>query len=79
MQLSLLNSSTLLNPARMFVTGNIGEKDPSTGIIINDYPMNVRDILVDLGISMDGVYREKIFVGNRKSEVAAAKKWLNEY
>ena len=60
MQLSLLNSSTMLNPARMFVTGNIGEKDPVSGVIINDYPMNVRDILVDLGISMDGVYREKI-------------------
>ena len=60
MQLSLLNSSTIPNSARMFVTGNIGEKNPTTGVVINDYPMNLRDVLVDMGISMDGVYREKI-------------------
>tara|TARA_Y100000591_G_C21837443_1_gene703436 strand:+ start:381 stop:2054 length:1674 start_codon:yes stop_codon:yes gene_type:complete len=60
MQISLLNSTNFLNPARMFVTGNIGVKDPISGVISNDYPMNLRDILVDLGISMDGVYREKI-------------------
>lgn len=60
MQLSLLNSTTIPNTARMFVTGNIGEKNATTGVITNDYPMNLRDILVDMGISMDGVYREKI-------------------
>lgn len=59
MQLSLINNTSFLNPARMFVTGNIGEKD-ANGVITNDYPMNIRDIMVDLGISMDGVYREKI-------------------
>lgn len=59
MQLSLLSGTTFVNPARMFVTGNIGEKD-ANGVITNDYPMNIRDIMVDLGISMDGVYREKI-------------------
>ena len=41
----------MLNPARMFITGNIGVKDEVTGIITNDYPMNIRDIMIDLGIS----------------------------
>jgi hypothetical protein len=59
MQLSLLSDTIFPNPGKMFITGNIGEKDDD-GKIINAYPMNVRDILIDLGISMDGTYREKI-------------------
>jgi len=60
MQVSLFSSTGIPNPARMFITGNIGERNAVTGVITNDYPINLRDILIDLGISMDGVYREKI-------------------
>ena len=67
MQLSLFktnvnnvsNGINIPNPVNMFVTGNIGEKD-SNGNTINDYPMNIKNILVDLALSMDGVYREKV-------------------
>ena len=56
---NLSNGINIPNPVKMFVTGNIGEKD-SNGNTINDYPMNIKNILVDLAISMDGVYREKV-------------------
>ena len=46
--LSLYSSSSVANPGKMFVTGNIGIKDTETGLITNDYPMNIRDIMVDL-------------------------------
>ena len=58
--LSLYSSNNISNPGKMFITGNIGIRDSETGVISNDYPMNLRDIMIDLGISMDGVYREKI-------------------
>ena len=43
------------NPANFFVTGNIGvpgEQDP--------YPVNLKNILIDMGLTMDGIYREYV-------------------
>ena len=41
------------NPANHYFTGNIGLPGEQ-----NPYPINLKHILVDLGITMDGVYRE---------------------
>lgn len=43
------------NPAGHYFTGNIGLPGEQ-----NPYPINLKHILVDLGITMDGVYREKV-------------------
>ena len=53
--LELLQDNDIPNPSNVYITGNIGIKNE-----INPYPVNLKEILVDLGISMDGVYREKI-------------------
>jgi len=53
------DNDSIPNPANMFITGNIAQKD-NDGNIISTYPMNLKDILVDLAISMDGIYREKV-------------------
>ena len=45
----------LQNPAGHYFTGNIGLPGEQ-----NPYPINLKHILVDLGITMDGVYREKV-------------------
>jgi hypothetical protein len=49
------NISSISNPANHYITGNIG----ITGST-NNYPINLKEIMVDLGITMDGVYREKV-------------------
>ena len=43
------------NPANFYITGNIGQVGEQ-----NPYPINLKDILIDLGITMDGVYRETV-------------------
>lgn len=43
------------NPAGHYFTGNIGLPGEQ-----NPYPINLKHILIDLGITMDGVYREKV-------------------
>jgi len=53
------SNDSIPNPAKMFITGNIIQKD-SDGNTISTYPMNLKNILVDLAISMDGIYREKV-------------------
>ena len=43
------------NPANFTITGNIGLPGSTT-----QYPINLKEIMVDLGITMDGVYRESV-------------------
>ena len=53
--LEIFNVPAIPNPSNFYITGNIGlpgEQDP--------YPVNLKNILVDLGITMDGVYRESV-------------------
>ena len=66
---------TLINKrAQLFKKQNIDSQNLSESVaknlLLDHYTFLKRPVLV---------YREKIFVGNRKSEVTAAKKWLNEY
>ena len=66
---------TLINKrAQLFKKQNIDPQNLSESIakdlLLDHYTFLKRPVLV---------YREKIFVGNWKSELAAAKKWLNEY
>jgi len=42
------------NPSNFYITGNIGIDND------NAYPINIKHILLELGITMDGIYREKI-------------------
>ncbi len=52
---SLQAFDAMPNPSQFHITGNIGlENEP------NQYPINLKNILIDLGITMDGVYREKV-------------------
>jgi hypothetical protein len=53
--LEIHNLDLLPNPSNYFMTGNILNNDGS------DYPVNVKEIMLNLGITMDGVYREKVF------------------
>jgi hypothetical protein len=53
--LELLDDVSIPNPSNIYITGNIGTVND-----INPYPVNLKNILIDLGITMDGVYREKI-------------------
>ena len=53
--LEILNDEDLPNPSSIYITGNIGSITD-----VNPYPVNLKNILLDLGITMDGVYREKI-------------------
>ena len=43
------------NPAQHYFTGNIGLPGEQ-----NPYPINLKQILLNLGVTMDGVYREKV-------------------
>ena len=60
--ISTITAPELPNPAYHQFTGNIGiETTADNGSsIIEDYPVNLKNILLELGISMDGVYREKV-------------------
>ena len=49
------NISSMPNPSNFAITGNIGLPGSST-----QYPINLKEIMVDLGITMDGVYRESV-------------------
>ena len=53
--LALFLEPDIPNPANFYITGNIGQKGDA-----NPYPINLKDILIDLGITMDGVYRETV-------------------
>ena len=52
---SFRNNPSFPNPADFFITGNIVNSDNT------EYPVNLKNIMIDLGITMDGVYREKVF------------------
>ena len=49
------NILAMPNPANHYITGNIGIAGAT-----NVYPINLKEIMVDMGITMDGVYREKV-------------------
>ena len=49
------NIPTMPNPSNFYITGNIGQSGATSG-----YPINLKEILIDLGITMDGVYRETV-------------------
>ena len=49
------NIISMPNPANHYITGNIGVLGAD-----NAYPINLKEIMIDLGITMDGVYREKV-------------------
>ena len=49
------NIPTMPNPSNFYITGNIGLTGSTSG-----YPINLKEILIDLGITMDGVYRETV-------------------
>ena len=56
-----INDIDLPNPAYHQFTGNIGSTQEINGSIVSeDYPVNLKNILLELGISMDGIYREKV-------------------
>ena len=48
-------NESLPNPADFYITGNIVNSDGT------QYPVNLKKIMIDLGITMDGVYRESVF------------------
>ena len=60
--ISTILDDELPNPAYHQFTGNIGSErlDEAGNIITEDYPVNLKHILLELGITMDGVYREKL-------------------
>ena len=51
--LTILSDSDHPNPSHFYITGNIGVDD-------TNYPINIKHILLDMGITMDGIYREKV-------------------
>jgi hypothetical protein len=52
---SLQEFSAIPNPGNFLITGNIGLPGAQ-----NPYPINLKEIMIDLGITMDGVYREAV-------------------
>ena len=60
--ISTILDDELPNPAYHQFTGNIGteREDEAGNLITEDYPVNLKHILLELGITMDGVYREKL-------------------
>jgi len=52
---SLTEYGGLHNPSNFLITGNIGIVGEQ-----NAYPINLKEIMVDFGITMDGVYREAV-------------------
>ncbi len=60
---STIDDVTLPNPSYHQFTGNIGSQTfDANGVLVStqDYPVNLKSILLELGITMDGVYREKL-------------------
>ena len=57
-----IDDDELPNPAYHQFTGNIGSQSLNSAgeLTLNDYPVNQKNILLELGITMDGVYREKL-------------------
>jgi hypothetical protein len=53
--LELFHEPSLPNPVDFYITGNIVNSDGT------QYPVNLKKIMLDLGITMDGVYRESVF------------------
>jgi len=49
------NIPAIPNPSNFYITGNIGLPGSTSG-----YPINLKEIMIDLGITMDGVYRESV-------------------
>ena len=49
------NILSMPNPSNFAITGNIGLPGSTT-----QYPINLKEIMVNLGITMDGVYRESV-------------------
>ena len=49
------NIPSMPNPSNFAITGNIGLLGSDT-----QYPINLKEIMLDLGITMDGVYRESV-------------------
>ena len=66
--LSPFIDSEIPNPANFYITGNIGQVGQP-----NPYPINLKDILIDLGITMDGVYRETVL---KAGVYQYAEKWM---
>ena len=52
------DNQLMRNPANFPISGNVGIIGEA-----NPYPINLKEIMIDLGITMDGVYRESIFPG----------------
>ena len=59
---TVIDDTALPNPAYHQFTGNIGSQTTNSSgqLVSNDYPVNQKNILLELGITMDGVYREKL-------------------
>ena len=66
--LSPFIDSEIPNPGNFYITGNIGQVGQP-----NPYPINLKDILIDLGITMDGVYRETVL---KAGVYQYAEKWM---
>ena len=59
------NINTIPNPSNYYITGNIGNEElaaiaAAEGRVFSQHPVNLKDIMIDLGITMDGVYRETV-------------------
>ena len=53
------------NPSNHYITGNIGNEQlallaAQEGRVFTQHPINLKEIMIDLGITMDGVYRETV-------------------
>ena len=53
------------NPSNHYITGNIGNEQlalqaAEEGRVFTQHPINLKEIMIDLGITMDGVYRETV-------------------
>ena len=59
---TVIDDVALPNPAFHQFTGNVGTQTINSlgELVTNDYPVNQKNILLELGITMDGVYREKL-------------------
>ena len=55
--LDIIQIPGLINPNELHHTGDIGE----AGNTLTQYPVNLKDILLELGIVLNGVYRENLF------------------
>jgi hypothetical protein len=55
--LDIIQIPGLINPNDLHHTGDIG----APGKALTQYPVNLKDILLELGIVLNGVYRENLF------------------